>query len=614
MRINEIVQKLIDAREAYYNGDSPIMSDEEFDRLEEELKKLDFEHEYFSSVGVEGDAETRITHMIPMLSMGKAKNVDGLEKWMKRLDLSDDETYIIEPKIDGISASSVYENGKLQYVATRGNGIIGQDISHVSRYIDDIKKTISFDSSRIEVRGELYIPKDTEYETENRPLRNICSGLINRKEAREDQKYIRFAAYQISGSDFKSENEKIEMLLKEKFHSIEYKTVKSFDEIKNYYNEYLENLRSQWLYETDGLIVAVNDNNRYDEIDNRWIVDHHHHYAIAIKPPSESRNTTLQAIEWQVSRQGNLVPVAVFDRISIGGANIERATLNNYTNVIEMNLHRGDTLAVERANDVIPYVKENLSKDNDRATESDLIVDKCPSCERELILKGVHIVCNNPQCSERNIQKIKYWVMKSDIEFIAEASIRTLYDRDKIKTISDLYKIEEKDFEGIEGFADKKISKFLSEIADSRKMTAPEFISKLGIPLVQKKSLMKLNINSIEDFYSFKDDTYVIGQNIIAWKLDEENMALFNELIDILDITESKSENEKELVAMTGKGHLPRKELIKEIEEKGYIFSSTVTAETVILICEDPEGTSSKLQKARKNKTKLISYREFFGK
>ncbi len=615
--IQEIIEKLTLARDAYYNSDSPIITDAEFDSLEKKLEELDPENPYFETVGIAPADGKKIVHPSPMLSMGKAKDMDDIRKWMKRLALPENEKFIIEPKIDGLSAACRYKKGKLVYTASRGDGITGQDITHIAEYVRDIKKKISFTDEEIEIRGELYLPKNTSYENpDSRPLRNICVGLINRKERREDLKHVRFAAYQISEfSGARFESEKIELLKKTGFNTAEYKTVSSPEGIESFYNSYLETYRSNWEYETDGIIISADNENLFDEIDNRWVVSHHHHYAIAFKAPSESKQTSLKDIAWQISRQGNIIPVAVFEPVIIGGAKLERATLNNYQNVLNLKLKRGDTLVVVRANDVIPFIKENLSAEteNENNYDRNLIPEKCPGCSSILSEEGVHLKCNNKNCDEQIIEQIIFWVRQSNIENVAEATIRTLYAEKKIRSIRDLYSLAEKDFAELAGFAEKKIKNFIDEVHSSKKINSIELISRLGIPLVQKKALKKIGINTIDDFYNYNDDSYVIGKNIIGWKSHSRNIDFLKNLITVLDIEDTKSSESKGKVCMTGKGPKSRKDLITDIENRGFEFSDTVTSDTEILICEDPEGISSKLEKARKSGIKIMSYSDFFS-
>ena len=278
-------------------------------------------------------------------------------------------------------------------------------------------------------------------------------------------------------------------------------------------------------------------------------------------------------------------------------------------------LQLGDELLIERANDVIPYVKENLSS-TDREGElffSNLAPEKCPVCSSPLLNEGVHLKCSNPDCPERKIQTILYWVKESGMEQVAEATVRVLFERHIIDNVSDLYSVTRADLMGLEGFGDKKINNFLEQVQKVSSMTAPELISKLGIPLVQQKALKKLGIRTMDEFLEFEDESFVTGQNIMAWKKNEDNLRFLENLRKVVDLKDMDESGAKGQVCMTGKGPLGRKELQKIIEERGYEFSSSVTKSTHILLCEDPEGTSSKLQKARKNGTQLLSYEDFLS-
>lgn len=611
MSENEIYKRLKEAKHHYYNSSSPIMSDSEFDALEDQLRTLNPSHEYFSLVG-SNPGENKITHRYPMLSMGKAKTADDANKWFKKLNIPGID-YCLQPKIDGLSATCRYINGKLLYVSTRGDGTIGQDISHIAEYMDDIKKTITFSQGDIEIRGELYLPKDTAYDTGGKALRNNCVGLINRKENREDVKYVRFVCYQIVGEhDITRESDKIKILGENGFHTVEYSVLSQGGEISQFYKDYLEYKRDEWNYETDGIILTVDDNTIHEEIDSRWVVDHHHHYNLAFKPPSEGKKTELIQVDWQVSRQGSLIPVAVFNPISIGGATLERASLHNYDNVMNLKISIGDELYVERANDVIPYVKDNLSAGNKPEDFiSDVIPTCCPSCNGEITRAGVNVRCTNSECREILIQQIIYWVKESDIDGVAEGTLRALFKEGKISHLKDLYLLKFEDLLGLEGFGEKKIHGFITGVKNAKTMTSVELLSRLGIPLVQVKALKKLGIETLDDFWAFTDDTFVIGKNIISWKSDPVNEQFLKELMEVIDIKDQEKIDSKGQVCMTGKGPLSRKEMISIIEDKGWEFSSSITKSVNILLCEDPEGSSSKLVKARKLGIKLMSYSEF---
>jgi len=608
--IELIVNKLVEAKKAYYNG-KPIMTDELFDLIESELRAEDPENSYFSLVGAPIETQgNKIKHAIRMKSMDKAKKIEDVIKWQNKIGYTNDLDYIIQGKIDGLSATLRYKEGKLLYVATRGDGDVGQDISHIIPYIDDIKETISFTNKDIEIRGEIYLPTDTEYDTKGKALRNNAVGLINRKSDKSSTHYLRFVAYIIIGEEFPTEEEKLLTLQKAGFNTVVYMKTKSIEEI---YNLYLNKLRSAWTYETDGIILLINNIAKHAGINSKWKEnDHHNFWSLAFKPPSEGKNTTLRDIVWQMSRQGNLIPVGVFNPISIGGAEIERTTLHNYKNVAELQLSKGDKVFVERANDVIPYFKENFGGGDNIS----LIPTVCPHCGSILQEVGVHLHCANFNCTEQVIQRIIYWVKEADIDNVAEGMLRAIYEEGLLNDVSDLYKIRAFDLNGIEGIGDKKIQIFIEGMKGDREIEPVKLLSRLNIPLVRTKALKKVGIETIDDFMECKDNGSAISRNIVEWRSKGHNIRILSNLTAVMVIKEVKQEGNTESlgkVCVTGKSSLGRKDLIKIIEDRGYEYSTSVSKDLSILLVDDVLGTSSKLVKARKLGVNIMLYEEFLG-
>lgn len=594
---------------AYYNEEA-LIDDQAFDEMYDKAKLRYPDNVYFKSVGSSPYGK-KIMHKYPMISMQKSKTIEDVEKWLNKI--SDKKLkLIIEPKIDGISACIVYKKGKLDYIATRGNGLIGQNISHIADYIDDIPKTLKTDSEDwFEVRGELYLPKNTELPNpDNKPLRNLCAGIVNRKSDLDDLRFIRFIAYQLRTDPeiVKNEIEVTDILDQAMPHIVEYNIVDNIKEIEKFYNNYLENIRNKWMYETDGLIITVNDYSERKVINSRWVIDHHNHFDMALKPPSVSKTTTLLGIKWYVKKSGNVVPVGILSPINIGGSIIQNVTLNNYENVERLKLHKNDEVLISKANDVIPFFEKNLTVNE--STSPDLIPDKCPSCKTDLSKISVHIVCENPNCTEVRIQRIVRWTR--DLDGISEAIIRSLWDNNLIRNIANLYNLKTSDIECLDGFGEKSAAAIISILDKSRDITIVDLLSKLNIHLVGRRAIKKLGIKSIKEFLDFNDSSYKIGQNILEWKSIKDNISLLNDIEKALNIKEPVSTETKGKVCITGSGPKGRKELISDLETMGYEFSSGVTKETDILLCNDINGTSSKLKKARQLGIKLISYDEFF--
>ena len=354
MIINELVEKLLKAKEQYYNNCS-VMSDEAFDELEDQLRDLDPNNKYFSIVGTNVKGSSNIKHKIPMLSCGKAKTVEEVEKWLEKINLIDTQV-CISPKYDGLSFTAKYENGKLQYLATRGDGLEGESFTDKAQYISDAKLKIDY-TEPLEVRGEIIIKKEFQNKFTG-PLRNSCVGLIKRKDFSDLFKYITLVYYNVVGLDFEKEEDRFNFLRKLNFNTSEFVCCKSDTVAKVYEDWKLK--RDIYTYEIDGLVITLN--NISDQKQNEGTSEHHHNYQIALKFQSEIKETTLIDIFWDVSRNGNLIPTAIVELITILGRQIGRASLSNYENVVRLDLEKGDKVLISLSNDVIPYVEENITK------------------------------------------------------------------------------------------------------------------------------------------------------------------------------------------------------------------------------------------------------------
>jgi DNA ligase (NAD+) len=613
MTVDKMVAKLKEAKQAYYDG-NPIMSDAEFDKLEDDLRTKAPKADYFKLVGTDetGNTKTKFKHDIPMLSCGKAKTVAEVMTWLGKI-ATPKTKLIVQGKIDGLSATAIYMDGKLKTVATRGDGVIGQDITHIAKFVN-IPSKIEH-KGRVEVRGELYIPKNSKVPNpDEKPLRNIAVGLINRKGGKhslDDLKYVHFVTYQLHGTSFSnSELYKMQNLKNNGFEVVEYDLVEGEKAIDTYRENYLDHVRDAWQYETDGLVFTVDYNSKLDTIDGKYEVSHHHHYNIALKPPAVGKETELIDIEWNVSRQGKLIPVAIVKPVVMGGATIQRCTLNNFENVLKLNLHKGDRVIIERANDVIPFFKENLTK-HTKATK-DVLPILCPHCDVKVQVEGIHLVCNNSKCGEQNVKKIIHWVKNCEMEQFSEKSVRALFEAGKLKTVRDLYSLTQKDFAGLEGFGERKITNALKQIETTKEMNIGEFVDRLGIDLVGEKAIKKLGITNEKELMAHKDRTYRIGENLMDFVA--ENKAFVKELLSCVTITEIVEEVAgANNVCFTGTGPKKRDDLIADIRAKGDNYLDRVSKELNILVCADTSGNSSKLQKARKFGVQLMTYDEYFG-
>ncbi len=337
MKSNEIVEKLLEAKRQYYTTGNSFLTDSQFDELEEKLREIDPNNKYFSIVGTNIKGSNNIKHNHPLLSCAKGKKPEDAIKWLERINYS--EELVGMAKLDGLTGCVTYIDGKFSHMTTRGDGEIGQDVSHLQSYLN-IPKEIPHNGV-IDVVGEIILPKNTKLETNGKPLRNIASGLVNRKEVSDDLKHLHFVAYNLLGQNNLSKfRERLDRLNLLNFETV-FNVVIEKGFIQSFYKEYEEKLREEFLYETDGIVLQVNDLSQLERINSLYVVDHHFHHNFALKPKSEEEETIIRDVKWDVSKYGYCIPVAVFDEVTIMNRKISRASLSNYETVERMKFEVG---------------------------------------------------------------------------------------------------------------------------------------------------------------------------------------------------------------------------------------------------------------------------------
>jgi DNA ligase (NAD+) len=601
----KLIELLMEAKKAYYTGSS-IMPDSQFDELEEQLRSIDPTNKYFSIVGVNIKGSNQIKHNHPLLSCAKGKEPSDALDWLKRISYNG--LLIGMAKVDGLTGCITYTDGKFSHMSTRGDGEIGQDISHLASYLN-IPQEIPY-GGVIDIVGEIYLPKDTKLETNGKPLRNIASGLVNRKDKTDDWKYLHFVSYNLLGNNtvytFEDRLSRLKMF---GFEVVQFRHLKK-DQIEPFYRDYEARLRDSWNYETDGIVLQVDSLSELERIDSLYVVDHHHHYSLALKPKSETAITTLTGITWDVSKYGYCIPVANFEPVYLGDKEITNATLNNYEMVEKLDLHVGDVIKIANANEVIPFFVAKHSTGNGES----LLISNCPCCGSDLIRNGVHMQCTNKECPDREIKVINDYCQKCEMDGVSQSTIETLWGELDIEKIEHLYNLHTKREQllKLNGFGEKKVDNLLRQIEKSKTQTVIQFIARLGIENIGERAVKNLGITTLEQFWNFNDRTYVNGQSLIDFRNQYKEDIL--QLLQHLTIIEENKSSGGKTICMTGsdpwgKG---RKQLTKELEDKGYTVVDSISKTTNILLCEDVNGTSSKLEKARKLGIELFSYEGFF--
>ncbi len=598
-------------RKAYYSG-SPIVSDEEFDIEEDKLKKLDPENDYFSQVGSKPLGSNLIRHTNPMLSMSKIKISDNLDEvddqilsWLKSIGMPPDTLLCQMAKIDGFSLRIRYKDGNFVYACTRGDGQVGEIIKY-PECIEGIPKKVPY-LAEIDILGEGFIPQQFKMENdifENASLRNLAYGIASRDNKTDDLKYLRFVAYDMTGpkkilSGPVSHKSMLDYLQAFMPYVVEHKLVRvnpykkdpGVERLRDVLVDYISEKRDAWPYESDGVVLMVDDKMTHRKIDEfRGGAKTFHHFAKAIKPPERTGTSSLVNIEWNVAKDWDIIPVAIFKKVKIGSAEFTNATLVNADSVEKLSLQEDDTLVIKRANDVIPKIVEVIHGNGRKF----LIPDKCPACGSKVEKSGKHIHCTNYECVGRAIALVMHWIRENNILNVGVETIRDLFKCGAVKTIDDLYRVDlESALSVIPGYSKggKRIANVNEAVRKSMGITEFEIMSRIGIPGIKSHVLKNFGIKNIEDIMKFqevKPYIYERAKVIHEWISDLKNAKLLKDLASILKAkrieTPETIESNGIRFCITGEFPRSRDEIIDYLESKGYSFTTSVSSKTHCLI------------------------------
>lgn len=639
-RMKELIKILNAAAESYYQKDSTIMSDFEYDKLYNELEALEKEmgitlaDSPTQRVGYEviGSLQ-KVKHESRMLSLDKTKEVSKL------VDFLGNNEGILSYKMDGLTVVLTYENGVLKQAVTRGNGEIGEDITHNARCFKNIPLKIPFNGELV-LRGEAVI-SFKEFERINNVLdrdeqyknpRNLCSGTVRQLDssiaAKRNVSFIAFSLVKAEGKSFGNlKEEKLDFLDSLGFESVIRKKVNSGN-IANTVKEFEDNIQSN-SFATDGLVLTYNSISYSESLGTtaKFPKD-----SIAFKWADELAETYLRGIDWNTSRTGLINPIAVFDSVELEGTTVSRASLHNVSIVEDLQLGIGDKITVYKANMIIPQVAENLTKSGNAP-----IPKKCPVCgeETEIISlrDGKALKCTNPNCKAQRVSSLVHFVSRDamNIEGFSEATIEKFIENGFIDKYTDIFKLNQfkDDIIKIEGFGEKSYNNLISAIEKSCRIHLPNFIYALGINhvgLSNAKLLCSFYKNDLKSIINSKADALIeiegFGE-IIAKAVEryfgyEENINLINEALNYL-VFETEEENTavQKLAGLnfvvTGDVNIykNRKELQADIEKFGGKVTGSVSAKTSYLINNDVSSSSAKNKKAKELNIPIISEQQF---
>lgn len=617
-RIQKLEAEIIKHKALYYQG-RPEIADADYDKLEDELRKLDPNNPTLQIVGTTTSASDKIKHDKKMLSLEKTYVLDDLISWMGK------EEILSTMKLDGISCSLIYQDGDLFLAKTRGDGTYGENITKKVMWISNVPKFIK-NKEKVEIRGELYCDEESFFKLSNemtsigleKPTsqRNIVAGLMGRKDNLELCRYIKFMAFDyISDESFKNEEDKFKLLTKHEFLIPDYEIHKSKSSLEDVI-ERARNFMTEGNYQIDGLVFTYNKIALHDELGE---TSHHPRYKLAFKFAGESKTTTLKEIVWSVSRNGILTPVGEVDPVELSGAVISRVTLHNYGMVAANNLKAGDVIEIIRSGEVIPkfLAVAKPSKNNFE------IPDHCPSCDSKVEIIDIRIFCKNEFCPGKNKEVILNFIQKIGIEDLSGKRLDELIKAKMVKTIPDLYRLETSDLIKLDKVKDKLSLKLVESIQKTKNVDLITFLSSLGITggafnkcekvvrggFDSVKKLKNLSLGQLMGLEGFAEKSATEFLNSLREKYD-----LIDELVELgFEFTVEETRETK----ITGKkicitGALSEKRPVVEemIREGGGIVVGSVSKNTDLLVTNETDPNSSKYKKALELRLQIITEAE----
>ena len=568
-RAEELRRKLNYHNYRYYTLDDPVISDGQYDTLMRELRDIEAEHPELLTpdsptqrVGGEpSPAFTEVEHSRPMLSLGNAFDFDELAAWHKRITgLLDGAAFdmVCELKIDGLAVNLTYENGIMVRGATRGNGITGEDVTRNLRTIRTIPLSLEgFVPQRLEVRGEVYLPIE-EFRRLNKgreergePLyanpRNTGAGTIRQLDpkvtaSRNMQIWV-YSLNSAEGMEFiEGHWEALEWLKNVGFRiNPENRLCHSLEEVQNYYQQWLE-LRHDLPYEADGVVVKVSSLSMQERL---GVVGREPRWAIAYKFPAEQATTRLLHIGINVGRTGSLNPYAILEPVVVSGATVQHASLHNEEDIHRKDIRVGDTVIVERAGDVIPQVVGPVLTQRTGNEVVFRMPEHCPECAAPVVKTDEDAMhrCPNSSCPAQFFELLKHFVSKgaADIDGLGERWCGILIEKEMVKDVSDLYRLDKDKLLELDRMGDKLASKIMTNIEASKNCPLPRMLFALGITHVgaEVAELLTQNYIGVEELSKATEEDLVeiegigpkIAESIAAWFRAPANREVVDKLL-----------------------------------------------------------------------------------
>ncbi|MGV3510067.1 MAG: NAD-dependent DNA ligase LigA [Sphingobacteriaceae bacterium] len=659
-RMDALVKELNQHNYNYYVLAQPTISDYEFDIKLKELEEFEKQHPEFQDENsptqkVGGDITKKfetVRHKWPMLSLGNTYNEQDLRDFDERIRkaIGNDFEYVCELKFDGLSINLTYENGRLLRAVTRGDGSKGDDVTTNIKTIQRIPKTLKGSGypESFDIRGEIFMHRAAFDRLNNERLergevpyanpRNFASGTVKLQDSSEVAKrpldcflYFLYTEKKL----FKTHWESLQAVNEWGFHVCEYnKLSKNIDEVLEFIH-YWQSNRFNLSYDIDGIVIKVNNYSQQEELgftakSPRW--------AISYKYKAEEVETILESVSYQVGRTGAITPVANLKPVLLAGTTVKRATLHNANEIARLDLHKGDTVFVEKGGEIIPKIISVNTVKRSANAEKIQYLETCPECGSNLIRKegeAVHYCPNDENCPPQIVGKMQHFISRKamNIDGLGDETIEALYRKGLVEHISDLYILHEKidELRKMERFGEKSISNMLDGIERSKQMPFEKVLFGLGIRYVGEtvarkiakhfKNIDSLMSASLDELLSVDEIGTRIAESLIDYFKDQRHLDQINKLKTAgLQLETEDKEIELASDKLSGKTFIisgvfenySRDELSQIIQSNGGKILSSISAKLNYLVAGDNMGPS-KLEKAQKLNIPIISEEELFS-
>ncbi|MGN0774760.1 MAG: NAD-dependent DNA ligase LigA [Candidatus Ventricola sp.] len=649
-RMQELIGQLNAASKAYYDGNDAIMSDDEWDAMYAELRKLEAEtgerlaDSPTRRVGggvLEGFLPHR--HIARLWSMDKAQSEEEILAWAQRCERLTREAgglpenrYCVEYKLDGLTLNLTYDGGRLVQAATRGNGEVGEGILLQAQTIRCIPHEIPF-KGRMEVQGECIMrlsALEKYNETADEPLknaRNAAAGALRNLDpkvtASRNLSALFYQVGYIEGRSFETQEEMLDFLRENGLPVSPYTGYAASIEEAMALVHGIEAERDSLDFLIDGATIKLTDMRTREVLGT---TDKFPRWSIAFKFPAQETVTRLLAISWELGRTGKLTPLAHLEPVDICGVTVKRATLNNYGDICRKRVRVGSDVWVRRSNDVIPEIMGVVWEGEGEAPETDILPPRvCPACGGALTQRGAHIFCLNRQtCRPQAIARMAHFASRQgmDIEAFSEKTAELFYDNLGVRSAADLYTLDKASMVALKGFGAKKADKLLSELEKSKDCELDAFLFAIGIPNIGKKTARDLmehfgSLDSLmqageEELTALDDVGGIVAGSITEFFADGENQAFVRRLLDCgVRPQIHQEEAAGELFAgmtfvLTGTlPTLTRAQAEEMIRKNGGKATGSVSKKTSVVLAGESAG--SKLEKAQKLGVRIMDEAEF---